>query len=701
MPHLDLSSLALLLLQIAAILVVSRALGIITRRLGQPLVIAEVTAGIVLGPSLLGWLWPEAMAGIFPEHSLDVLKMLSQVGLVLFMFLIGLELDPRLLRGRARASLAISNASIAAPFVLGVVGALFLHEDYAPEGVGLLPFVLFLGTAMSITAFPVLARILSERRLFATRVGAISITCAAIGDVTAWCLLAFVVGVARAVGPGPALWTTALSLAYLAVMFFAVKPLLAQLGKRVRSREGLTPNTVAFVLLLLLLSASATELIGIHALFGAFVMGAILPKEGGLASALADRIESVAVVLLLPLFFAYSGLRTEIGLVNSWTEWGVTAVVILLATAGKFGGSFVAARWTGLRWREASAIGILMNTRGLMELIVLNIGMDLGVISPTLFTMMVLMALVTTYVTTPILKRVYPDSELRRDRSEATSNELRGSSTFKLMMCVSDRSTGPALATVASALLGDRSGASELFALHLRPPTNRPSQELSARRAEKEHGALGPLLSRGTDLGLSIEPIEFVTTEPARDICSTALARDAGLILLGSHRPLVFSGHLGGTVNDVVRQSGRPVAVLLDRGLARVERVLVAYAGGVEDREAIALAHRMESAGNVRITLLHVVEPGNADGRGRAQVAEVFEGAPPDDSQRVKLRVVEHASPPDAVLAEAANGYDLIVIGMNARWGTDSVPLATKRRRVLSESPVSILVVHSADVAAD
>jgi Kef-type K+ transport system membrane component KefB/nucleotide-binding universal stress UspA family protein len=701
MPQLHFSSVTLLLLQIAAILVVSRLLGVVTRRLGQPLVIAEVTAGIVLGPSLLGWLWPEAMAAVFPSHSLEVLKMLSQVGLVLFMFLIGLELDPRLLRGRARASIAISHSSIAAPFALGALGAWLLYEDYAPEGVRFLPFLMFMGAAMSITAFPVLARILSERNLFATRVGTIAITCAAVDDVTAWCLLAFVVGVARSEGVEHALWTTGLSLGYLAVMLLVVRPLLQRLGKRVRSREGLTPNTIAFVLLLLLLSASATELIGIHALFGAFVMGAILPKDGGLSGAIADRIESVAVVLLLPLFFAYSGLRTEIGLVNSWTEWGVTAFVIALATVGKFGGSFLAARWTGLRWREASAIGILMNTRGLMELIVLNIGMDLGVISPTLFTMMVLMALVTTVATTPILKRVYPDSELQRDRTEASEGERRTSATFKLLMCVSDRSTGPALATVASALLGDRRGASELFALHLRRPSERPSQELSARRSDKEHGALGPLISRGRDLGLSIEPIEFVTTEPARDICSTANARDAGLVLMGSHRPLVFSGHLGGTVNDVVRQAGRPVAVLLDRGLARVERVLVAYAGGAEDREAIALAHRMENAGNVRITLLHVVEPGTPHGRGRAQVAEVFEGAPPDDGQRVKLRVVEHDSPPDAVLAEAANGYDLIVIGMNARWGTDSVPLATKRRRVLSESPVSILAVHSADVDAD
>lgn len=418
MPHLEFGDLTLFMTQIVAILLVARLLGIVMRWLGQPLVMAEVLAGIVLGPSLLGWLWPEAMTTLFPAKSFPVLKLLSQVGLVLYMFLVGLELDPKLLRGRTRSSIAISHTSIALPFVLGVGAAFWLYDSHSSPDVPFTSFMLFMGAAMSITAFPVLARILSERQLLNSRVGAIAIACAAVDDVTAWCILAFVVALARAQGIAPALWTTGFALAFIAVMALLVRPLLRHLEARVLSREGLTPPVIAVTLLLLFVSSTITELIGVHALFGAFVFGAIMPREGKLTEALAEKLETVAVVLLLPLFFAFSGLRTEIGLLAGFEDWGIAIALILLATLGKLGGSAVAARLTGLRWREAGAIGILMNTRGLMELIVLNLGMDLGVISPTVFTMLVIMALVTTFATTPVLRWVYPDHELARDRLE-------------------------------------------------------------------------------------------------------------------------------------------------------------------------------------------------------------------------------------------------------------------------------------------
>jgi len=373
-------------------------------------VIAEMVAGIVLGPSLFGLLFPTAFGALFPVTSLPVLKMLSQFGLVLFMFLVGLELDPGLLRGRGRASVAISHTSIALPFVLGIGGAWWLRDSYAPKDVAFLPFALFMGTAMSVTAFPVLARILTERGLMRSRVGAIAIACAAVDDVTAWCLLAVVVAIAHAHAASDALWTIGLAAAFSAFMLLVARPALRRLGSRVAER-GLTPTTLAGVLLLLMVSAGVTEYIGIHALFGAFLFGAVLPKDG-LSKLLAEKLESVAVVLLMPLFFAFSGLRTRIGLVSGVEHWLVVAVLIGLATVGKFGGSTLAARLTGMRWREASAIGVLMNTRGLMELIVLNVGMDLGVITPTMFTMLVLMALFTTFATTPILRWVYPDREL-------------------------------------------------------------------------------------------------------------------------------------------------------------------------------------------------------------------------------------------------------------------------------------------------
>jgi Kef-type K+ transport system membrane component KefB len=403
----ELTALALLLAQIAAILVVSRAVGLVTRWLGQPLVIAEMVAGIALGPSLLGLVWPSGYGALFPASSMPVLKMLSQFGLVLFMFVVGLELDPALLRGRRRASVLISNVGILLPFLLGVGSAWLIHDSHAPAGISFLPFGLFLGTAMSVTAFPVLARILSERGLTQSRVGAIAIACAAVDDVTAWCLLAFVVAIARANALSEALWTAGLTVAFSLFMVLAARPLLRRLGTAVAERGGLTPTRLVVVFVLLLLSSGITEVIGIHALFGAFLFGAVMPKEGGLAEQLAGKLESTSVLLLMPLFFAYSGLRTHVGLLGGGGEWLVALGLIGVATLGKFGGGTIAARVTGLNWREASAIGVLMNTRGLMELIVLNVGMDLGVITPTIFTMLVLMALLTTFATTPVLSWIY------------------------------------------------------------------------------------------------------------------------------------------------------------------------------------------------------------------------------------------------------------------------------------------------------
>lgn len=405
MPAFAPNALTLLLLQMIVIIGAARVLGLVTRRLGQPAVIAEVLAGIVLGPSLLGFVAPSALGALFPAPSLPLLKVLSHFGLVLFMFLVGLAFDPGLLKGRARATVLISHVSIVVPFVLGAGLAALLYGSYAEAEVSQLSFLLFFGIALSVTAFPVLARILTEQKLLHSRVGAIAIACAAVDDVTAWCLLAFVVAVARAHAFTEALWTSGLAVAFIVVMVWGVRPVL----RRVLARRGADePALLIACLLLLLGSAAASEAIGIHALFGAFLFGAVLPREGGLAAALATRLEFVATGLLLPLFFASSGLRTQVGLLTQPVDWLVTGAVVLVATLGKFGGSTVAARVTGLNWREASAIGVLMNTRGLMELIVLNIGLDIGVISPTVFTMLVLMALLTTFATTPLLRWVYP-----------------------------------------------------------------------------------------------------------------------------------------------------------------------------------------------------------------------------------------------------------------------------------------------------
>lgn len=398
------SPLMLFIAQASAIILLSRLCGFLARRIGQPMVIAEIAAGILLGPSLLGWLLPDVSAVLFPKSSLTLLHMFSQVGLMLFMFLIGLELDPAHMRGRGPASLAISQAGIVVPFGLGLALALYLYPRVSdPEKVPFSSFGLFMGTAMSITAFPVLARILSELRLLKSKVGAVAITCAAFDDVAAWCILAVMTSVVRAHGVRAALQPTLYTVVYVALMLLVGRPFMKRFGARGSNREGLTQNMVAATFLLLLASCWMTELIGIHALFGAFMLGVIVPKTGGFAATLADKLEDFAVVFLLPMFFAYSGLRTQIGLLNSASAWILCALIVFVACLGKFGGITLAARLSGLNWRESSALGVLMNTRGLMELVVAGIGLEIGVISSTGFTILVLVAIVTTCMTGPLL----------------------------------------------------------------------------------------------------------------------------------------------------------------------------------------------------------------------------------------------------------------------------------------------------------
>ncbi len=394
------------LVALVVVISVARILGFVCQRLGQPRVIGEVIAGIALGPSLFGRIAPDAMAFVFPSAVSPVLGILAQLGVILYMFLVGLELNSELLRSRAHATVAISHASITGPFLLGAALALTAYSSYAPAGVTFTSFALFLGVAMSITAFPVLARILTDLRLDKTELGVIALGCAAIDDVTAWCLLAFVVGVTKADLYG-ALMTVMLAGCYLGIMFGVARPLIMRYLAPLKNAE-LSVNVTAWVLVAVLASAVMTELIGIHAIFGAFLLGAVIPHDGHIAGSFRHKLEDVVSILLLPAFFAYTGTRTQIGLLSEWSDWWFCSLIILVATLGKFGGTLVASRFTGLDWRTSASLGILMNTRGLMELIVLNIGLDLGVISPTLFAMMVLMALVTTIATTPLLRMLLP-----------------------------------------------------------------------------------------------------------------------------------------------------------------------------------------------------------------------------------------------------------------------------------------------------
>ena len=399
-----------LLLALAAVVVVGRLLGALFRRAGQPPVIGEVVGGILLGPSFLGLISPAAYRFVLPSDIAPLLGIVAQIGVIIYMFLIGLELNPELLKSRAKPTIAISVSSIVLPFALGLGLSLYLYKDFSPSNVPFAPFALFLGLSMSITAFPVLARILTDIGLTRTTLGTIALTCAAFEDIAAWCLLAFVTGFVHSTA-GSAVMVAVLTAGFATLMFLVVRPLAARLVAALEQRNP-TPGNVAVVLVGLLMSAWATEIIGIHAVFGAFIFGVMIPHQSNLARVLHQNLESLTI-LLLPAFFAFTGMRTEIGLLSGRYEWAVCGVIILLATLGKWGGAVVGARFTGLNWRDSSAVGVLVNTRGLMELIVLNVGLELGVISPTLFTMMVLMALVTTMATTPLLRRIIDLPKIR------------------------------------------------------------------------------------------------------------------------------------------------------------------------------------------------------------------------------------------------------------------------------------------------
>jgi Kef-type K+ transport system membrane component KefB len=393
----------LLLLQMSIVLLVALACGRLARKLGQPRVIGEIIGGILIGPSVFGRFAPHLSAELFPQSSLAQLELLSTVGLVLFLFLIGMELESAHLHRQRATALAAGGISILLPFAMAALLAHPLRVRFAPHGIGNVPFVLFLGIAMSITAFPVLARILEERNLQSTPLGTTAILCAAVQDVIAWSLLAIALALIGEAGGPSSLPLRLLGLAvYLFIMLGIIRPLAARLVLR-RHNPELSLELLGLSVAGVLLSAAATDKIGVHPLFGAFLAGVCFPRIEHWQIAIRERLDMLVSVLLLPLFFALTGMRTRFDLLNDSAMWIWAGIVLAAAVIGKMGGAAIAARWTGQSWRDAIALGALLNTRGLVELIVLNIAYNVGAFTPTLFTMMVVMALVTTMCTAPVL----------------------------------------------------------------------------------------------------------------------------------------------------------------------------------------------------------------------------------------------------------------------------------------------------------
>jgi Kef-type K+ transport system membrane component KefB len=534
------SPLALLLAQIVTIILVARILGMLFKKIGQPSVIGEIIAGILLGPSFIGHFFPGFSAVLFPVQSLGNLHILSQIGLIMFMFIVGMELDLKVLRNRANDAVVVSHASIIMPFALGMGLAYFVYESFAPQGVQFLSFALFLGIAISITAFPVLARIVQERGIHKTRLGTVVITCAAIDDITAWSLLAVVIAIVKAGSFVSSLYTILLAAIYVVLMIKVVRPFLKRVGDLQMSREKLSKPIVAIFFITLIISAYATELIGIHALFGAFMAGAIMPDNVKFRNIFIEKMEDVALVLLLPLFFVFTGLRTQIGLLNDPYLWQITALIIAVAVTGKFVGGALAAKFVGQNWKDSLTIGALMNTRGLMELIVLNIGYDLGVLTPEIFAMMVIMALVTTFMTGPSLSFINWAFKVKTKKLQKEFSQI---GAFKILISFGHPERGRTMLRLANGMVKKLDENSSVTALNLSP-----SNELNQyNEDEYKKGTFAPILDEAEILNQKLIPIFKVSHNIETDIAEYANKGEFDMLLIGIGQS-IFEGTLLGNI---------------------------------------------------------------------------------------------------------------------------------------------------------
>ncbi|MDN3675018.1 cation:proton antiporter [Flavobacterium branchiarum] len=620
--------LAILLAQIITIILVARFFGWVFRKIGQPSVIGEMVAGIVLGPSLIGMYFPEFSATLFPQESLGNLQFLSQIGLILFMFVIGMELDLKVLKNKAHESVVISHASIVIPFALGLTLAYFIYHTFAPVGVEFASFGLFMGIAMSITAFPVLARIVQERGMQKTKLGTIAITCAAADDITAWCILAVVIAIVKAGSFTSSLYVIGLAIIYVIVMLKIVRPFLKRVGDLNSTRESLNKPVVAIFFLTLLFSSYASELIGIHALFGAFLAGAIMPENHKFRNIFIEKVEDVSVIILLPLFFVFTGLRTQIGLLNDPYLWKVTGVIIAVAVVGKFFGSAFAAKFVGQSWKDSLAIGALMNTRGLMELVVLNIGYDLGVLSTEIFTMMVIMALVTTFMTGPALDFI---NFIFKDKKTIVPEEIGNKSKYKILFSFDTPEKGKTLLRIANSLTKKQPDNTIVTAMHLSLSSELHPFEVK----DYEREMLLPVISESESLNQNMVSLFKLSNDIDADITETANQGEYDLLLVSLGQS-IFEGTLLGKIlgfttrivnpdrlidkftgkeglfenspfdertRHVITKSKMPVGIFIDKELNEINQVFMPIFSK-EDAFLIEYAKKLINNNGSQITIL-------------------------------------------------------------------------------------------------
>ncbi|MEX2195644.1 MAG: cation:proton antiporter [Thermoleophilaceae bacterium] len=697
--------LAAFFIAVVVVMLAARFLGVVAVKVGQPRVMGEVTAGILLGPTLFGKVLPDAQAAIFPTDVIPYIAVAANLGLVFYMFLVGMEIDASQLRGRVTQAAMISNGSVTFAMLLGISAAVPLYALVGPDS-SFLGFALFMGVTMSITAFPVLARILVERRMLKRPLGAVAIACAAMDDVTAWFLIALATAVAVGGSGSEVLQTIGLAVAFGLVMFLLIRPLLGRASDAFDEAGRVPGGWIVAIFAGVLVAAYITEIIGIALILGAFVMGAIMPRHAGLTEDVTHRVEDFVVTLLLPLFFAATGLRTDLFLLDRPELVLLTVALIALALTGKLVGATLFARFTGFKWRDSMVIGSLMNTRGLTELIVLNIALEKGVISEALFAALVIMALVTTFMTGPLLKLLDPKNELGAPvEEELEEARARTSLEFptlqvpeRAILVAPQADSGLAqLMSLAQPLARSEPPRELILARLVQPPRSaairgglQTESRLLRDASDEVHAAQRAL----AEAGVAARAVATTSADAGVDLARLAKEEEVDLVLADGRRPLLGEGVPRGEIGVVLHQAPSDVAVLVAKEGAPVApgpdaAVVVPFGGAEHDWAALELGAWMASATGAPLRLLGAA--GSTEDRPAVERRLGDAGILVQSYAGIAAEPVV-ADPGREGVVEAATGAGLLVIGLSERWQKEG--LGATRSEIARAAPAPTLFVR-------
>jgi len=657
-----------LLVQIAAVLLASRLLSLVFRRIGQPAVIGEITAGLLLGPSFLGMFYPGVSQFLFPTHSLNNLQLLSQFGLIVFMFVVGLELDISVLKEKAKSAILISHVSILFPFMLGCTLALFYFDKYAPSNISFLSFGLFLGISMSITAFPVLARIIQEKGLSKSSAGIIAITCAAVDDISAWTILALILAIIHAENAYLIGYILTFGLLYIGLMVYIIQPVLEKMSKLYITKEIISRGVISVLTILMLFSAILSESLGVHALFGAFLAGVIMPTNTRLRGVITEKFEDFSAVLLLPLFFAFTGLRTKIQLLNSQELWIDCLIVVIVASIGKILGSMLPAKFTGSTWKESGIIGFLMNTRGLMELVVLNIGYDMGILSPEIFTMFVIMALATTFITSPMVGLF-----LRKETSTPKPSQKIITGSPKILIAFGPPSAGQSLLSIAYFIYQK---SASYNALHLSPLTENISLSPTP---EKESENFQPIHFFSKEKGIKVNTILRHSDQFSNEINKTIQLEQTDILFMGAAKTIFSDNAVGGKVDLVLNETECRSVIFIDRGFKELNSLLLFFHNLEESDYIFEVGGQIQKTTTTDITLLYEKE-----------------NEPSEDKLRKFFQKGIKTIPTEKQLKKLNHRYSLVVVGYKHWLEMDPTlkdTILMDKIDQQKENPTSILIL--------